>query len=48
MGREFVRPRGAWASQLDLSIEAMVGEQIAAPASTGLGDPSIDLVLRFG
>ena len=46
--RKFVRPSAAWASQLDLSIEAMVGEQIAAPASTGLGDPTIDLVFRFG
>jgi hypothetical protein len=46
--RESVQPRAAWASQLDLSIEAMVGEQIAAPASTGLGEASIDLVFRFG
>jgi hypothetical protein len=46
--REFVRPRAAWVSELDLSIEAMVGEQIVAPASTGFGDPSIDLVFRSG
>jgi hypothetical protein len=47
-GKVFELLRAARASQFDFSIEAMWGEQLSAPVSTGLGDLSIDLVLRFG
>ena len=36
------------ASQFDLRIEAVVGEQIGAPGPAGLGNDRIDLVLRLG
>jgi hypothetical protein len=38
----------SWASQFDLRIEVVVGEQIGAPGPAGLGNARIDVVLRLG